>query len=223
LGITGASAVVAFKSGLVYRIASMNPWINLLVFGGGTIGTMIATQAINPENKIAKQAAFVAMNSIMGVSLCTLGFFHPQILVKAGLYTAAMFGGLSFAAMNAREERFLYMGGPLMAGLCVLIVASLSSLLLPARYARALSILDALVLYGGLALFGAFILYDTQKLMLRAKQYEQIKSDYIVQAGPNARIPQPDYIGQSISLYLDFINIFIRMVMILANSNSRKR
>jgi FtsH-binding integral membrane protein len=223
LGVTAAAAVVAYKSGLVFRIAQMNPWINLLVFGGGTIGSMVVTQSINPDNKLAKHLAFVTMNTIMGMSLCTLGLiYNPAVMVRAGLYTLAMFSGLSWVAMNAREDRFLYLGGPLMAGLCVLIVASLSSMLLPARFQRTLSILEALTMYGGLALFGAFILYDTQKLMFRAREYEAAKTLYIRQAGPNAHIPQPDYVSQSIGLYLDFINIFIRMLYILGNSNRRK-
>lgn len=223
LSITAASAVAAYKTGLVYKVMNMGPWVNLLVFGGGTIGAMVATQAISPENKIAKHAAFTAMNVIMGVSLCTLGFMHPQILVKAGLYTTALFSGLSFVAMNAKEERFLYLGGPLMAGLCVLIVASLSSMILPARFAKTLTFIEGLMLYGGLALFSAFILYDTQKLMFRAKEFEVHRSAYLAQRGPNTPIPQPDYVSQSISLYLDFINIFIRMVMILSNSQNKRK
>jgi FtsH-binding integral membrane protein len=50
-------------------------------------------------------------------------------------------------------------------------------------------------LYGGLALFSAFVLYDTQKIIYRAK------TDY-----------KYDPINQSLSVYMDAINIFVRMV-----------
>src|SRR5690606_14631167 len=96
-----------------------------------------------------------------------LGFmFSPHIFYKAALYTAGVFAALSFTAMNARQERFLNWGGPLFAGLTVLILASFSGLLLPARFTKTLEFIHALCLYGGLALFGAFLLYDTQVSIL---------------------------------------------------------
>jgi FtsH-binding integral membrane protein len=56
-------------------------------------------------------------------------------------------------------------------------------------------------LYGGLVLFSAFIMYDTQKIVHSAKT----KLKY-------------DPIGQSISVYMDAVNLFIRFVMIFGNN-----
>ncbi len=59
-------------------------------------------------------------------------------------------------------------------------------------------------LYGGLALFGAYVLYDTNLLMNRARN-----SDYF------------DPINESFSIYLDAINIFVRLVIILSNNKKK--
>jgi FtsH-binding integral membrane protein len=39
---------------------------------------------------------------------------------------------------------------------------------------------------------------------------------------PNAKIPPVDYINESISIYMDIINIFIRLVQILGSSQRRR-
>ena len=59
-------------------------------------------------------------------------------------------------------------------------------------------------LYGGLALFGGYVLYDTQLLMARARNQVNF-----------------DPINSSFALYMDAINIFIRLLMIL--SSNRKK
>lgn len=59
-------------------------------------------------------------------------------------------------------------------------------------------------LYGGLVLFSAFVLYDTQKIIVNAK-----------------RLPYYDPINQSLGIYLDSIMLFERFLIIFMN-NKRK-
>ena len=65
-------------------------------------------------------------------------------------------------------------------------------------------------LYGGLAVFGGFTLYDVQKILRNAR---------IVHAGGARK----DVVNESISLELDFLNIFIRMVQILGMRGGNNR
>lgn len=58
-------------------------------------------------------------------------------------------------------------------------------------------------------MFGGFTLYDIQKILHHAR---------LSQAGLMKR----DAVNESISLELDFINIFIRMVQILGMQQRRK-
>jgi hypothetical protein len=51
------------------------------------------------------------------------------------------------------------MGGPLLAGVTVVALSSLAPMALPLGM-RGLAITEAISLYGGLAVFGGFVLYE---------------------------------------------------------------
>lgn len=134
---------------------------------------------------------------------------QPAILVRAGLYTVAMMGSIAFVGATAKQEKYLYLGGPLLAGVAIVAVSGLAPLVLPVTAVRTLMWSESIWLYGGLAVFGGFTLYDTQKILHHARL-------------ANAGVIQKDVVNESVSLELDFLNIFIRMVQILGMRNQRK-
>lgn len=77
------------------------------------------------------------------------------------------------------------MGGMLSIGLGALIGVSLLSMFWPSPA------LTNIWMYGGLVLFGGFVLFDTQKIIFNAKK----KAVY-------------DPLNESLGIYLDAINIF---------------
>lgn len=66
----------------------------------------------------------------------------------------------------------MYMGGPLAIGLGVVFASSLGSMFLPASTALGAG-LYSMSLYGGLLLFSAFLLYDTQRIVHRAQTHPE--------------------------------------------------
>lgn len=60
---------------------------------------------------------------------------------------------------SSRNDTYLYLGGPLLAGVTVVALSSLAPLALPLGM-RGLAITEALSLYGGLAVFSGFVLYE---------------------------------------------------------------
>lgn len=134
----------------------------------------------------------------------------PAIIARAGLYTIAMMGSLSFVGATAKQEKYLYIGGPLLAGVALVAASGFAPLVLPATAVRTLAFTENIWLYGGLAVFGGFTLYDVQKILHHARLAER-------------GIIKKDAVNESISLELDFLNIFIRMVQILMMQQNRRK
>jgi growth hormone-inducible transmembrane protein len=142
--------------------------------------------------------------------LSPLMFLQPALLARAGLYTAGMMGSIAFVGATAKQEKYLYLGGPLLAGVAIVALSGFAPLVVPATAARTLMWTENIWLYGGLAVFGGFTLYDVQKILHHARLAER-------------GLMKKDPVNESISLELDFINIFIRMVQILGMSQSRRK
>lgn len=209
LGMTAVGAVALHRSGFTFRLMATNPW---LVLGLGlvtSIAGMIGAQALPPGSP-GKYACWILFNASQAAVLSPLLFFNPALLARAGLYTAGVVGSLCYVGATAREGQYLWLGGPLLAGVTVVALSSLAPMILPATAFRALAVTEALSLYGGLAVFGGFVLYDTGKILQHAQ---------MVQAGAKREDP----LAESIGLELDFINIFIRIVQILAMQQGRKK
>lgn len=121
-----------------------------------------------------------------------------------------MMGSISFVGATAKQEKYLYIGGPLLAGAAIVMASGFAPLLLPVTAVRTLALTENLWLYGGLALFGGFTLYDVQKVLHHARLAER-------------GIMKPDPVNESISIELDFLNIFIRFVQILMMQQNRRK
>jgi len=160
---------------------------------------------------IPKYACWTAFNATQAAILSPLFAFMPgAIVARAGLYTIAMMGSLSIVGATAKQEKYLYIGGPLLAGAALVLASGLAPLVLPVTAVRTLALTESVWLYGGLAVFGGFTLYDVQKVLHHARLAER---------GAIRRDP----VNESISLELDFLNIFIRMAQILMMQGNRRK
>ncbi|KAJ8518759.1 hypothetical protein ONZ45_g4200 [Pleurotus djamor] len=194
LVLTALAARTMFKNGFAFRVMSANPWVVLGVSLVGSIGSMMGVYYTPPEKSVQKHAFWLAFNACQAATLSPLFFFSPAILSRAALYTCGVVGSLSYVGATARNDKYLYMGGPLLAGVTVVALSSLAPMALPLGM-RGLAITEAISLYGGLAVFGGFVLYDTQKILQHARMAER------------GVLPR-DPVKESISLELDMINIF---------------
>ncbi|KAG4422868.1 hypothetical protein IFR04_003938 [Cadophora malorum] len=211
IGIIGLSARAMFQSGFTYRLMATNPWVVMIGGLALSIGTMMGTRATSPDNYIQKYGLWAGFNVTQGALLAPLLFMAPPALIaRAGLYTVAMMGSISFVGATAKQEKYLYLGGPLLAGVALVAVSGFAPLVLPATAVRTLAFTENIWLYGGLAVFGGFTLYDVQKVLMHARMAER---------GLMAKDP----VNESISLELDFLNIFIRMVQILMMQQNRRK
>ncbi|WFD24666.1 hypothetical protein MEQU1_003369 [Malassezia equina] len=209
LTITAGAAYALHRYGYSARLMMANPWLVLGVGLVASIGGMMGAQSL-PPNHPAKVPCWLLFNLSQAAVLSPLMFLNPAVLTRAGLYTAGLMGSLCYVGATAKENQYLWLGGPLLAGVTIVALTSLAPLILPMRFARTLAATEAIWLYGGLAVFGGFVLWDTQKILRHAKLAE-------------AGLVRADPLRESISLELDFINIFTRIVQILAVRDQRRR
>ncbi|KAI9742879.1 MAG: hypothetical protein M1818_003608 [Claussenomyces sp. TS43310] len=211
VGIIGVAARAMYQSGVAYRLMATNPWVIMIGGLALSFGTMIGTRATDPSNYIQKYAFWTAFNVTQAAFVAPLLFVAPPaIMARAGLYTLAMMGSISLVGATAKQDKYLYLGGPLLAGVALVAVSGFAPLLLPATAVRTLAFTENIWLYGGLAVFGGFTLYDVQKVLAHARMAER-------------GMMRRDAVNESISLELDFLNIFIRMVQILMMNQNRRK
>jgi len=210
IGIIAVAARTLHQSGWSYRLMSFNPWLVIGVSLAASIGTMYGTFRTHPDNYVQKYALWAGFNLAQAAVLSPLLFMSPAILARAGLYTVGMMGSIAFVGATAKQEKYLYLGGPLLAGVAVVAISGFAPLVLPATAVRTLAWSENIWLYGGLAVFGGFTLYDVQKILHHARMAER-------------GLVRKDVVNESISLELDFINIFIRMVQILGMRQGNNR
>jgi len=159
---------------------------------------------------IPKYALWTAFNVTQAALLSPLLFMHPALLARAGLYTVGMMGSIAFVGATAKQEKYLYLGAPLLGGLAIVALSGLAPLVIPVTATRTLMLTESIWLYGGLAVFGGMTLWDVQKILHHARLAER-------------GLMKKDAVNESIRLELDFINIFIRMVQILGMSQNRRK
>ncbi|KAL7273093.1 hypothetical protein RUND412_004067 [Rhizina undulata] len=209
VGMMGVAAKALHNVGWSFRIMRANPWAVLGISLVASIGTMFGTLYTPPENYIQKHVLWSAFNLTQAAVLAPLFFYNPAILARAGIYTVGIIGSIAFVGATAKEDKYLYLGGPLLAGCAVVALSGLAPLVLPIG-SRALAGAEALWLYGGLAVFAGFTLYDVQRILQHARMAER-------------GLMKRDTVNESIKLELDFLNIFVRMVQILSQRQNNRR
>jgi len=208
---TAGTAAAVFRSPAAMNIVMRQGWMALGVSIAAMIGSGMLVRSLPYQTApSAKQAAWLLHCAVLGAVVAPICLLGGPILTRAAWYTAGMVGGLSTVAACAPSDKFLSWGGPLAMGLGVVFCASLGSMFLPPTTALG-SGLYSVAMYGGLILFGAFLLYDTQKIIYRAERHP---------VGYGA--PPFDPVNASVSIYLDTVNIFIRIASLLAGGNRRK-
>ncbi|KAJ8917564.1 hypothetical protein NQ315_005613 [Exocentrus adspersus] len=215
IAVTAASALAAARSPAIMNLVMRNGFMGIAISIAAIMGTGILCQSIEYSKGFGpKQMAWLLHTGVMGAMLAPMCFLGGPLLIRAAWYTAGIVGGLSTIAVCAPSEKFLYMGGPLAMGLGVVFVSSLGSMFLPPTTALGAG-LYSISLYGGLLLFSAFLLHDTQRIVAQAERYPANPALYGVRPY--------DPINASISIYLDTLNIFVRVATILAGGGQNRK
>lgn len=183
-----------------------NSWLNLyswhFFFSLGTMGLMLAivgTEA-SRANEHKRLAYMFGLSFLVGCTTAPLieyvGATDPSIVFNAYVITLIVFGCFTMAALHAESTKFLHLGGILSSAMLCLLITSFF-----ARY----QFVHGLILWGGLAVNCGFIVYDTQLIAEKRRRGDI------------------DYIWHSVMLFIDFVNIFRYILIILKEKSENDR
>lgn len=217
----GISATMATSLGLMPFIGDHNPFIYLGVGFVTAIGCSFGISSSEPtyktkyegtelihysENSVLREASFWGLTGGMGVMLAPfMGMImeiDPAIVPASLLLSGTIFGGCALFASKTKNADIMKWKAPLMIGLGSLIgiqLAGLGSMLIfgPNTFSNIVQNVD---IFGGTILFTFMSVYDAY---VARQMYISGK---------------PDALGCSTSVYLDFINLLIRIMQILAKA-----
>jgi FtsH-binding integral membrane protein len=196
LGIAAASSQVPIAAYLPDTvgadIAVFVVTLLILFFG---IAFLMNISSVSPF----KYPVAIAMAAFFGQLMSSLihRLDEKNILLDVLVMTTGVFAGM--VALGIYDNQNLVgLGGYLMAGLVGLILASLVMILLRASKAVSGKQADigSKVMSGlGVGLFALITAYDTQQIKERARRCSGV----------------PDYVNESVSFFLDFINLFTNL------------
>jgi len=142
---------------------------------------------------------FVLLSTFTVMEAFTLGivvaFYDNVIVLQALLITLGVFLGLTLFTFQSKYD-FSGMGPFLFGSLIALCMTGLVGIFIP--FSRTMDIIFAC---GGCLIFSGYIVYDT----------------YII----NKRLSPDEFIMGAISLYLDFINLFLNVLRLLNDLQER--
>lgn len=196
--VTALTALWASSSYGYLSFFMNNTWL-MWVLVAAELGLVIGISAgINKLSSAAASALFYLFAVVNGLMLCTIFLaYSPAAITKTFFITAGTFGAMSVYGYFTSND-LSRIGSFLFMALIGLIIASVVNIFLHS------STLDWIVSIAGVLIFIGLTAWDTQ----------QIKQ--MAMAAPAEAIGRLATIG-ALSLYLDFINLFLYLLRIFGN------
>lgn len=203
-------------TGLAAYVTANTPAILNLIYSvqGGTIApTMLGwiimfsplsfvlalSFGINRMQASTAQMVFWAFSIVMGLSLSNILLYYTGAsIAKTFFVTAAAFGSLSLYGYTTKKN-LSGMGSFLIMGLFGIIIASVVNMFMQS------SGMDFVISVLGVLIFAGLTAYDTQRIKLM-----YLEGDHSETASKKA-------VMGALSLYLDFINMFLFLLRFMGN------
>lgn len=154
-----------------------------------------------PQNRLMRGMMLLGFGFLQGVSLSPLLFAarfasDGMLVTKALTSTAVMFASFTGAAMTAKRQSYMYLGGWLASAGSLLMWLSLFNVFMRS------SMMNDVALYCGLLLFSGYVVYDTQVIMEKAERGSR------------------DFIAHGAQLFVDAVALFTRILVLLMKKDS---
>ncbi|CAO2600909.1 Bax inhibitor 1 [Lemmus lemmus] len=170
----------------------------------GSLGLMIWLMATphsheTEQKRLGLLAGFAFLTADHIIGALPHGLFFHSILPTAFMGTAMIFTCFSLSALYARRRSYLFLGGILMSAMSLMFLSSLGNLFFGSIW------LFQANLYMGLLVMCGFVLFDTQLIIEKAENGDK------------------DYIWHCVDLFLDFVTLFRKLMLILALNEKDKK
>jgi len=198
----GATLLCAAAGSIVHILYNVGGLLTFLA----TFGLMIALHMTpySRNNELKRLGFLLAIGFLQGCSIGPLINYALDTdynLVSTAFFgTVAVFACFSGSAYFAERRSLLFLGGILGSGLSLMFFLSFINIFVWSTG------LYTVQLYLGLLLFCGFVMFDTQMIIEKASLGDR------------------DYIAHSLELFVDFVAIFVRLlVILLRNKKSNKK
>ncbi|ERN01164.1 bax inhibitor 1 [Amborella trichopoda] len=168
----------------------------------GSMGWLLSIPAYPYEEKkrvLLLMVSALCHGATLGPLIDLVIQIDPRILISAFVGTALAFGCFSGAAMLGRRREWIYLGGLLSSGISILFWLQFASSIFGGSAA-----VFKFELYFGLLVFVGYMVVDTQKIIERA------------------HFGDMDYVKHSLDLFVDFVAVFVRLLIIMAKNAPEK-
>merc|ERR1711862_489757 len=123
---------------------------------------------------------------------------NPSLIPNAFLLSGMIFACFSGAALFAPDGSYLYLGGTLLSALSTLFWLGFLNIFFQSQ------LIFQAYLWGGLLVFCGFIMWDTQMIILKSRRGDK------------------DFIKHSLELFIDFMQVFRKIMILLMQKEQQK-
>ncbi len=200
LVLTAAAAIYVVSSPALTTLIFGNPMLlfGLVIIELVMVGSLAG--AINKMSLSTASAVFVGYSLLNGITLSGILLVYTGSSVGlAFLVSALTFGAMTIYGFQSKAD-LTELGKLAFMGLIGIIIASVVNIFLRSPA------IDWIVSYVGVGVFIGLTAYDTQKLKLMVREL-----------GNDETTLQKYALIGALTLYLDFINLFIMILRILGN------
>ncbi|MDX1581643.1 MAG: Bax inhibitor-1/YccA family protein [Alphaproteobacteria bacterium] len=160
---------------------------------------LVMSFGLNKLSPFALQACFWTFATLMGLSLSSIFLVYTgESIARTFFVAAAAFGGLSLWGYTTKKDLTGW-GSFLIMGLFGIIIAAVVNIFLQS------SMMDFVISCVGVLVFAGLTAYDTQKI--KEMYYE----------GDGEAVATKKSVMAALSLYLDFINLFLMLLRLMGS------
>ena len=197
--ITGVTAFGVASSPTLFMSLSKMMW-GLIIAELALV--FILSGAINRLSLGTATLMFIGYSVLNGAMLSSIFYvFDPLVITKVFFITAGTFGVMAFYGYTTKKD-LTSMGKILFMALIGLVIATVVNMFLKSPG------FDYILSYIGLAIFIGLTAWDSQKIK------EMLQTQYDMSEGA-----QKLALLGALTLYLDFINLFLYLLRIFGGSN----